>query len=296
MLYDIRLKITYTYDRPATAGRHVLRLMPAELPGVQRRVSSRLDIDPVPAERRELMDFFQNAGVEIAHREAHDKIAFEVKTRVERLAWAPSFDISPTLPQLAREVAEYRSLDPLSPHHFLGPSPRTAPTPLMTAYAKDLLSGPVTASDAVRIIGEALYRDMKYDPEATDVDTTPAEAFQRRHGVCQDFAQIMIACLRGIGIPSGYVSGFLRTNPPSGKPRLEGADAMHAWICAWCGWQTGWIEYDPTNALIVDTDHILIARGRDYGDVSPVKGVLRISGKQKSKQEVDVIPVPEAVT
>ena len=99
----------------------------------------------------------------------------------------------------------------------------------------------------------------------------------------------------GIGIPAGYVSGFLRTNPPPGKPRLEGADAMHAWVRAWCGWQTGWIEYDPTNALIVGADHILIARGRDYGDVSPVKGVLKIAGDQKSEQAVDVLPVPEVV-
>ena len=89
---------------------------------------------------------------------------------------------------------------------------------------------------------------MNFDPEATTVDTPPAEAFARRHGVCQDFAQVMIACLRGVGVPAGYVSGFLRTDPPPGQPRLEGADAMHAWVRAWCGWQAGWIEYDPTNA------------------------------------------------
>ena len=83
---------------------------------------------------------------------------------------------------------------------------------------------------------------------------------------------MMIACLRGVGIPAGYVSGFLRTNPPPGRPRLEGADAMHAWVRAWCGWQTGWIEFDPTNAIPAGTDHIVVARGRDYGDVAPVKG------------------------
>ena len=132
---------------------------------------------------------------------------------------------------------------------------------------------------------------MSFDPEATTVDTPPAEAFARRHGVCQDFAQVMIACLRGIGIPAGYVSGFLRTNPPPGQPRLEGADAMHAWVRAWCGRQTGWIEFDPTNAIAAGIDHILVARGRDYGDVAPVKGVLRIAGDQKTEHAVDVIPV-----
>ena len=149
----------------------------------------------------------------------------------------------------------------------------------------------MTALDAVRAVGLALHRDMHFDPEATTVDTPPAEAFARRHGVCQDFAQVMIACLRGVGIPAGYVSGFLRTNPPPGQPRLEGADAMHAWVRAWCGWQAGWVEFDPTNAISAGTDHIVVARGRDYGDVAPVKGVLRIAGEQKTEHAVDVIPV-----
>jgi transglutaminase-like putative cysteine protease len=101
----------------------------------------------------------------------------------------------------------------------------------------------------------------------------------------------MIACLRGVGVPAGYVSGFLRTNPPPGKPRLEGADAMHAWVRAWCGWESGWVEYDPTNALVVGADHVEIARGRDYGDVAPVVGVLRSAGSQTTEQAVDVLPV-----
>ncbi|MEM8570992.1 MAG: transglutaminase family protein [Pseudomonadota bacterium] len=296
MLYDIRLKITYSYDRPAIAGRHILRLLPADLPGVQRRLRGALEITPSPSERKETLDFFQNAGVEIAFREAHDEIVFSVNTRIERVAAAPGLEISPRLSRLAEEIAEYRGLDPQAPHHFLGSSPRVNINAAMTAYARDHLPNPVTAFRAVCLLGEALHRDLKYDPDATDVDTPAEEAFERRHGVCQDFAHIMIACLRGIGIPAGYVSGFLRTIAPPGKERLEGADAMHAWVRAWCGWQTGWVEYDPTNALVVATDHILIARGRDYGDVAPVKGVLRIAGQQKSEQAVDVIPVPEVVS
>ena len=132
---------------------------------------------------------------------------------------------------------------------------------------------------------------MKFDPKATTVDTPATEAFAKRHGVCQDFSHIMIACLRGIGIPAGYVSGFLRTLPPPGKPRLEGADAMHAWVRAWCGPEAGWIEFDPTNDKLAGEDHIVVAYGRDYSDVSPIKGTMRISGGQKSKQAVDVIPL-----
>lgn len=291
MIYDIGMTIAYEYDRPAVAGRHLLRLMPADVPGVQRRVTAFLSILPEPAERRHFVDFFGNEAVEVAFRDAHDEILFRVTARIERLAPPASLDMSPPLERLAEEIADYRSLDGNAPHHFLGASPRTGPAPETTAYARDQLQPGMTAVAAVEAIGLALHRDMKFDPDATTVDTRPAEAFARRHGVCQDFAQVMIAALRGIGIPAGYVSGFLRTDPPPGQPRLEGADAMHAWVRAWCGRDAGWIEFDPTNAIRAGTDHVFVARGRDYGDVAPVKGVLRIVGGQKTEHAVDVIPV-----
>ncbi|MFO1142676.1 MAG: transglutaminase family protein [Amaricoccus sp.] len=291
MLYDVGLTIAYEYDRPAVTGRHILRLVPADVPGVQRRITGALTIRPRPAEERPFIDFFGNGAVGVVFREAHDEILFRVSARVERLAQWPGLDISPGLDALGDEIAEYRGLDGNAPHHFLGSSPRTAPAPRMTAYARAQLVAGMTAADAVRAIGLALNRDMTFDPDATTVDTPPEEAFARREGVCQDFAQVMIACLRGVGIPAGYVSGFLRTNPPPGQPRLEGADAMHAWVCAWCGLQAGWVEFDPTNAVAAGADHILVARGRDYGDVAPVTGVLRIAGEQKSEHAVDVVPV-----
>jgi transglutaminase-like putative cysteine protease len=291
MIYDIGLSIRHEYERSAVTGRHILRLMPADLPGVQRRVTGLLTITPEPAERRQFNDFFGNAGVEIVFREAHDAVDFQVAARIERIADAPGLDISPDLSRLAVEIAGYRGLDADAPHHFLGPSPRTGPTPEMTAFAREQLQQGMTALDAVRVVGLALHRDMKFDPEATTVDTPPSEAFASRHGVCQDFAQVMIACLRGVGVPAGYVSGFLRTIPPPGEARLEGADAMHAWVRAWCGSETGWVEFDPTNAVVVGTDHILVARGRDYGDVAPVKGVLCTAGAQKIEHAVDVVGV-----
>lgn len=293
MLYDVGLTITYSYESPAIAGRHLLRLQPAELPGAQRRVSSWLDIEPGPAERMDFVDFFGNDAVEIVYREAHDEIAFRVSARVERLAMAPALDFSPDLAQLVRELAEWRDLGPASPHHFAAPSPRIGRLPEAAAFARERLTPGMTAMAAVQAVGEALHGAMDYDPDATTVDTPPAEAFARRRGVCQDFAHIMIGALRGVGVPAGYVSGFLRTNPPPGKPRLEGADAMHAWVRAWCGVETGWIEYDPTNAITVGADHIEIGRGRDYGDVAPVVGVMRMSGAQTTEQAVDVLPVGE---
>lgn len=291
MIYDIRLAITYSYDRPAGAGRSLLRLMPADLPGEQRRLAGVLAIEPPALERREMTDFFGNAAVEVVFRETHDEIAFRIAARIERIAEAPGFDISPDLPGLATEIADCHTLDPDAPHHYLGTSPRVAPLAEITAYARNRTAGARTVFETVSHLGHALYDDMHYDPEATNVDTPPSEAFARRHGVCQDFAQVMIAGLRGLGIPAGYVSGFLRTNPPPGQARLEGADAMHAWVRAWCGRETGWIEYDPTNAVMVGSDHVVVARGRDYGDVAPVKGVLRLTGGQTTDQAVDVVPV-----
>ena len=138
-----------------------------------------------------------------------------------------------------------------------------------------------------------IKRDFKYDPAATDVSTPIAEAFAKKTGVCQDFAHIMIAGLRGLGLPALYVSGYIRTIPPPGKERLVGADASHAWASVWCGPDWGWIDFDPTNAKLVSDDHIVVAIGRDYADVSPVDGTIFVSGDQKLEVFVDILPVKE---
>jgi transglutaminase-like putative cysteine protease len=292
MLYDIRLKISYDYDQPANAGRHMLRVMPANLTGEQQVVSANLMIEPEAQERVERIDFFGNSAVEIAYRASHEKIVFDLQCRVDRQAPDRGFIASPPLQQVAVEIAANNSLDPAAPHHFLGRSPRVRPTPEMDAYTAALVKPDMPAFEVIQAVGRALNRDMVFDAKATTVDTSPEEAFAGRHGVCQDFAHIMIACLRGIGMPAGYVSGFLRTIPPKGQPRLSGADAMHAWVRGWCGAETGWVEFDPTNNLLVQNDHIVIGRGRDYSDVAPVKGVLRTAGSQTSEQSVDVTPLP----
>ncbi|NOT38917.1 MAG: transglutaminase family protein [Alphaproteobacteria bacterium] len=291
MLYDIGLRISYEYDRPANAGRHMLRLVPATLPGEQKVIASYLDIQPMVEERIDRMDFFGNATVEAAYRAPHEKIEFKLHCRVDRHVPERGFVSSPALQHLASQAAAYNTLDPAAPHHFAGRSPRVRPAAAMTAYASDLVQPDMPVFEAVQAITTALHRDISFDAEATTVDTAPEDAFAGKRGVCQDYSHIMIACLRGIGIPAGYVSGFLRTIPPAGKERLAGADAMHAWVRAWCGAQAGWVEFDPTNNLLVANDHIVIARGRDYSDVAPVKGVLRTAGSQTTEQSVDVVPL-----
>jgi transglutaminase-like putative cysteine protease len=181
----------------------------------------------------------------------------------------------------------------VAPVHFLGPSPRIAPSDAIAAFARKATARATTTLRAVHLLGRALNRAMAFDAAATTVDTTPDQAFALRRGVCQDIAQVMIAGLRSLGIPAGYVSGFLRTTPPPGQPRLEGADAMHAWVSAWCGAGPGWIEYDPTNAIPAGEGHISVAFGRDYGDACPVQGILRTSGTQTSSQSVDTRPLSD---
>jgi transglutaminase-like putative cysteine protease len=289
MLYDIHLRIDYAFDTPTGGGRHLLRLLPADLPGVQHLISARIAVQPRPVERSEFSDYFGNRVTEVAVPAGQDEIVFTASARVERLARPPEADLTPPLTELAGELAALTDFGPASPHHFLGASPRIRPVAAITAYAAGIAAAAPTTREAVRGLGLALHRDMAFDPEATTVDTPPDEAFAVRSGVCQDFAQVMIAGLRGIGVPAAYVSGYLRTVPPPGRPRLEGADAMHAWVRAWCGRSAGWVEFDPTNAMFVAADHITVACGRDYGEAAPVAGVLRLAGSQTSRQAVDVI-------
>lgn len=288
--YDISLRIFYTYGQDTSLGRHLIRVQPRDLPGRQRVSIRNLSVSPAPSERQEGLDFYRNRMVEIGFNgRASTQIEFRLKAIVERQSGRPGLDISPTLDRLPMDIAVYKTLDGDAPHHFVGPSPRVGHVPEITAFATEALDPGRTVLETVIAIGEALHEEMTFLSGVTDAETPAAEAFEQRKGVCQDYAHIMICALRSVGIPSGYVSGFLRTLPPEGQPRLEGADAMHAWVRAWCGREYGWFEYDPTNAVIVGEDHVIVAYGRDYSDVSPIRGVTRMSGQGGTGHAVDVV-------
>jgi transglutaminase-like putative cysteine protease len=290
MLYDIKLVIHYDYATPAGGGRHLLRLLPAHLPGRQTVRSAALTITPAPAERNNFTDFFGNAVTELSLPPGHDKVEFIARAVVDRHSQVlPLDDVA--LADLPAVLAEERSIARDMPHHFLPPSSRIPPDAAITAFARAAVAGQDRLIAMTEALGRALHTTLTFDPTATTVDTPPSEAFANRTGVCQDFAQIMIAGLRGMGVPAGYVSGYLRTLPPPGQPRLEGADAMHAWVRVWAGPRAGWIDYDPTNACFAGEDHVTVAHGRDYGDVAPVAGVLRIAGGQSSSQAVDMVAI-----
>jgi transglutaminase-like putative cysteine protease len=290
MRYDIAATLTYGYAAPVVAGRTILRLMPAATEPGQRLLAGRIEPEPEPAERAERTDFFGNGVTELGFRTAAEAARFRLVAQVERTGAAPALDLTPPLDRLAAELDLPATLGPRMPHHFLGASPRVIPDAAIAAFARAAAPPGASVLATLIAVGGALHRAMRFDAEATSVETAPAEAFAARHGVCQDFSHILIGGLRALGIPAGYVSGYLRTIPPAGGARLKGADAMHAWVRAWCGVEGGWIDFDPTNDCLVGTDHIVVAVGRDYDDVAPVRGVLRSAGGQISAQEVDVVP------
>ena len=293
MLYDIGLRIRYDYQTPAAGGRHVLCMTPADMAG-QRPITSLLEMTPAPDERIARTDFFGNTLVEVAFRAPHAEIEFRLRARVERHAASRREDVSTPLTHLPAAIAAIA---------IAGIATRRITfSPTVHACGRRRSSGPMrwsrssrttmTTLQAVETIGRAIDRDMTFEPGSTQVDTPPEEAFARRRGVCQDFTPHhdrlparASACRRPMSAAS------CGPNPPEGQPRLEGADAMHAWVRAWCGPQTGWVEYDPTNGVRVGDQHIVVAYGRDYGDVAPVRGVVRIAGAQKSSQAVDVVPL-----
>nr|WP_275296649.1 transglutaminase family protein [Marivita cryptomonadis] len=282
------MTIAHYYDLPAANSRHLIRVLPRTLLGRQKLTTHLLEVFPEPESKAEGVDFFGNTTHSCAHRDQHKEMSIRLSCHVEMDAPSLWQDLSPSIQRLRSDHDTLTDLGPTSPLHFLGPSPRLPPNSAIRDFAKDLYQPEASAVETVIRIGKALHETMTFDATATTVDTDAADAFRLQRGVCQDFTHIMILALQSLGIPSGYVSGYLRTLPPPGSVKLEGADAMHAWVRAWCGPLQGWIEYDPTNATLVGTDHVVAGYGRDYSDVAPVRGHLRSSGGQSNTQAVDV--------
>ncbi len=289
MHYALELEIRYDFDRPAGAGRQLLRVLPAPVPGRQILIDAQVSITPEPLEKRHFTDFFGTEVIELVMPAGLSEFRAHMHATVERPAIGSLPDLSPPLAALPDELARVQSVGPDSPHHFLAPSPHIPIVAAIADFAAQATAGAPSLRAAVTAFGQALHAHMTFDAEATDVDTPVAAAFAGRRGVCQDFAQIMVCGLRSLGIPAAYVAGYLRTLPPPGQPRLVGADAMHAWVRAWCGSVTGWFDYDATNACEVDADHLVVGFGRDYGDAAPVTGSFRLDGGQKGSHSVDIV-------
>jgi transglutaminase-like putative cysteine protease len=295
MIYDVRQTTSYAYASKVAYAHHVLRLTPIDRPR-QRVQAAALDIVPVPVERREGRDFFGNRLTWIELAEPHDRMVIRVAARiaVDQPAERPA-EATPAWEAVRDEVFASTDIGASSPAHFLFASRQVTLDPEIRDYARESFPpGRPILAGALALM-RRIKADFIYEIGATTVSTLPPMSFALRRGVCQDFAHIMISGLRGIGLPAAYVSGYLRTAPrsgtQSGTPGLQGADAMHAWVGAWCGREAGWLGLDPTNAIIAGDDHVVVAIGRDYADVAPIDGVVFASGGQRLDVAVTVTPV-----
>lgn len=286
--YRLKLEIQYDFDRPSGAGRQQFRIMPADLPGRQRVLASSVQVIPQASELTRFTDFFGTTVFEAAIPAGLTQLDLVLEAEVERLEQPEGPDLSPPPADLAAEIAAVQSVAAGAPHHFLPASRRIPAVAEIAGFAAEVTAGATSTRALVEALGKALHHRMIFDAGATEVDTPPAEAFAAGRGVCQDFAQIMVGGLRSLGVPAAYVAGYLRTLPPPGQPRLVGADAMHAWVRAWAGTRLGWVDYDPTNACFAGADHIDVGMGRDYVDVAPVTGMLRLDGSQSGRHSVDI--------
>ncbi|AHE57079.1 transglutaminase family protein [Sphingomonas sanxanigenens] len=290
MLYDITHTTRFDYDVPVLFARCNLRLKPIAWAG-QRLLDYDLSVEP----GGELHT--ARAGAVLANvtrmvvPQAVDRI--EIVSRalmeVDRPAQAPDPE-DPTVAEIARAARLDPELGPEGPANYLFPTPLIPHDRAITDWCAETLRPDRPIREAAFALAVRIRKSFKFDPKATMVETRPAEAFAKRGGVCQDFAQIMITGMRGLGLPAAYVSGFIRTIPPPGKERLVGADATHAWVLVWCGPEVGWVGVDPTNGIWMANDHIVTAIGRDYAEIAPVDGIFLGSGAQHMDVSVDVAP------
>lgn len=291
MIYDLRQTTICSYASPVAHARHVLRLTPVHRHRQRVQVAA-LQIAPEARYRREGQDFFGNRLTWIEIEEPHKTLAVKLAARVAVDALDEPLSLTTPAWEAVREEAfAAGGIGPLSPTHFLYPSRLVSLDPEIRDYTRDSFPPGRPVLDAAIELNDRLKSDIVYEIGTTTVTTTPPMSFALRRGVCQDFAHIMISGLRGIGLPAGYVSGYLRTLPRPDGTRLQGVDAMHAWVLLWCGGAAGWMGLDPTNAVFASEEHVMLAIGRDYTDVAPIDGVIVGLGKQWIEVSVNVEPI-----
>jgi len=292
-VYHITHLTRYRHAAPAAAAWQSLHLQPRREPN-QHCDAFELEIAPHPRDLAARVDFFGNKQHVFTLSEPHRELAITSRSTVTRQEPAlPMAGLTPAVEDVSAAAAKAILEGDFALEQYLHPSPLVPLLPAARELADEFeLESNASVLEWLAQLGERFHDAYTYDPEATTISTPLAEVLEHRHGVCQDFAHVLISALRQHGIPSAYVSGYLLTNPPPGQPRLRGADASHAWISAFIP-GTGWVDYDPTNACFVGVGHIVVARGRDFADVSPVKGLFN-GGTHQLITEVTVDPADAA--
>jgi transglutaminase-like putative cysteine protease len=294
MRYHITHQTDYIYESSVSVGHYAAHLAPRDLPS-QECPWHEVIVAPKPTERALRVDSFGNTVTYFEVTGLHQKLSVVSRSLVEMRPLTPVDAAATPSWEFVREACRSDRFDAASAaQEFLFASPLIPPGAEFAAYAAASFPANRPMLEGVCDLNQRLFTDFVFDPAATDVATQVEKAFRQRRGVCQDFAQIMIACLRSAGLPARYVSGYLETLPPPGKEKLVGADASHAWVSVWCGETAGWVDVDPTNGLLPSSRHITVAWGRDFSDVSPLRGVMQGAGRQTLRVSVDVQQETEA--
>ena len=290
MIYNIRHRTTYDYEDPVSVSHHIIRLTPRDLRS-QKCLQSEISVAPIPPSRATYKDYFGNSQIFFTLQEPHDRLIVEANSELEvHPVEQPDFSNSARWETVPEFLAVDHSKSGLDAYQYVFDSQRLAARPEFAEYARESFPAGRPVLEGAWDLTHRIHKDFLFDSKATEVSTPVQKFFELRRGVCQDFAHLQIACMRSIGLPARYVSGYLRTMPPPGRPRLIGADASHAWCSAWSP-EAGWVDFDPTNDCVPSDGHITVAWGRDYSDVSPIHGVLLGGAKHTLDVGVDVMPM-----
>ena len=286
MIYNVSHKTTFTYSQSVSISQHLLHLAPRTSPQQSCRRHA-LVVEPAPTLIKDDVDYFGNPMSYLTIEESHDELTIVSSSTVEVTPpTVPPASETPPWDQVASAISRATRRDELDAFQFAFSSPFTGSS-LAGAFTLSVFEPGRPILEAALDLMDRIYREFKYEGGVTDVYTPVDQVLTDRRGVCQDFAHLQIACLRSLGLPARYVSGYLLTHPPEGQEKLVGADASHAWLAIWIPGY-GWIDLDPTNNVIPGDEHITVAWGRDYGDVSPINGLVIGGGEHKIDVAVDV--------
>jgi transglutaminase-like putative cysteine protease len=287
--YAIQHKTHYEYSSPSSLCHNQMHLRPRDLP-FQQVHQSYVDISPKPDSRFQWRDSFGNHAEFFSIEQLHPNLTVSAKSVVTRSTPNYALGQSPTWKQVVDLVKHSRESQDRDAIEYVFDSRHCARHQAFVDFARDIAVDNRSFIECVRLLNAKIHYQFEYSTEATHVATPALEALEKRQGVCQDFAHIAICCLRSLGVPARYVSGYLLTHPAPGKEKLVGADASHAWISVYAG-PLGWVDFDPTNNLIPNVEHITLAWGRDYADVAPIQGVFIGGGYTLLSVSVDVQPI-----
>ena len=288
MRYTVRHKTTYDYAGSVDLASHMLHLLPRDLPH-QRVESARLSAGPAPARLTEDFDHFGNRVAWMFLNRSHRKFEVTLDATVDVAFPPPPAGLTPPWEAVAAQA--YGDPAAWDAAEFAFESPMLAEDARATAYVAESFSEGRPVLEALLHLNGRIRREFTFKGGVTDIDTPVGKVLTQRAGVCQDFTHLLLTGLRGLGLPARYVSGYLRTYPPAGQTKRRGADQSHAWIGVWMGVEHGWIDLDPTNDLVVREEHVVLGWGRDYGDISPVRGILLGGGRHTVKAAVMLEPL-----